>query len=188
MITLEDVNGVNCTPFNTLYTLDTADIGTGEFSDVKLDFCIVSHSISGSNHTFTFKIVNDSWTGGFLFVNSSNNFVSNKDSYNSSTNTITFTYTESSIKLKLLLSNYFPEFSYAMCHYFVRQSGHNVTLDMLDERYDFEVESFAGHVESIDGVESVIVLDENDDELADVVVDADEVVKLGTLIIDQTVG
>ena len=63
--------------------------------------------------------------------------------------------------------------------------------------YDYEglsigetlfVSSIVSTIELIDGVESVTVLDENDEELSDIFVDSDEVIKLGTLTINQTIN
>ena len=66
-MTVEDYNSNNDF-INEFYQLDTSDIDTDEFNNVLYDFCIVSHSISGDTHTFTFEVVNSLWDGGYTVV------------------------------------------------------------------------------------------------------------------------
>lgn len=105
-LTVEDVNGANLKYVNEFYTLDTRDIGTGEFSNVKYDFVIVSHSINGDSHTFTLEIHNDLWRGGYV---APPGFTCR---YDSSTNTISVTSQYSYVKLYLVLRNYLDSFEF----------------------------------------------------------------------------
>lgn len=102
-VTVEDVNTCFQKNINTnlLHTIDTSVIGTHEFEDVKYDFCILSHTVSGSNHTFNFQIINSNWYGRYYVLNSNNEFVNVTGTYDSTTQTLSITTTNDSIKLVL---------------------------------------------------------------------------------------
>ena len=74
VITLQDVNSCFMRhPSSWGHVLDTSNIGEFEFSNVKLDFAIVSHSINGDDHTFTFEIINDNWKGVYYITDINGN-------------------------------------------------------------------------------------------------------------------
>ena len=109
-LTVEDVNGANLNHVNDYYTLDTADISTSEFSNVKYDFIVVSHSINNDEHTFTFEIHNTLWNGFYWFEKGNGDYINSDGSY--SDNILTFTTTESSVKLNLYLCSFQPSFEF----------------------------------------------------------------------------
>ena len=100
-LTVEDANTVNLNHINELYELNTANISTGEFENVLYDFVVCSHSINGSDHTFTFKIQNSLWHGGYSIHKSITS-----ESFDDTTNTLTVVTSRDSIKLVLRLCNY----------------------------------------------------------------------------------
>lgn len=84
---------------NILHTIDTSLIGTHEFSDVKYDFTIIEHTISGSNHTFNFEIVNSNWKGVYYILDGDGDFLDITGTYNNGV--LSVTTTEDSIQLVL---------------------------------------------------------------------------------------
>lgn len=117
-LTLEDVNTANLDYINEYYELDTSKIGTEEFENVVFDFCVVSHSISGSEHTFTFDVYNTLWTGAYWLSKSNGTYI-NSDA-DVSSNTISFVTTESSVKLHLYLCSFAPEFTVMRLEYILK--------------------------------------------------------------------
>ena len=103
LLTLEDYNSVNTSYVNEFYTLDTKKISWQEFENVLYDFCRVSHSINGSEHTFTIAVHNSLWCGRYYIEGS--RYISNVD-YDDATNTITIVTSMSDISLGLWLCNY----------------------------------------------------------------------------------
>lgn len=86
---------------NILHTIDTSLIGTYEFEDVVYDFTIIEHTISGSNHTFNFEIINVNWKGKYYILDSDGEFLDVTATYDSTTKTLSVTTTEDSIQLVL---------------------------------------------------------------------------------------
>ena len=118
-LTLEDVNGAGLEYVNGYHEIDTGKIGTGEFSNVLYDFCIVSHSISGNNHTYTFQVRNSFWAGGYTILKSNGtcDLQANQATYDSSTKTITYVTDRSSIKLLLYLTSFSQYFQFGCFRY-----------------------------------------------------------------------
>ena len=108
MITVDDVNSTlqRYAHMNMFHTINTALIGTFEFSDVHYDFVNVGHSISVANHTFTFEVVNSNWTGGFYVLDSNGDYLNVSYTYND--DVLSITTTESSIQLVLYCRHYQP--------------------------------------------------------------------------------
>lgn len=116
MLTVEDVNSVNSEPINEFYRLNTADIGTDEFTNVLYDFIVCNHNIGiDSYHTFTFQIVNTLWNGGYAVCDANNMTLEPDVRYDSSTKTITIVTTESSINLYLILCSYDSNVNFMIC-------------------------------------------------------------------------
>ena len=105
-LTLEDVNTVNLKPINEFHEIDTSKISLQEFENIQYDFCKVSHSINGSEHTFTFEIHNSLWSKLYHIANNAGNVIL-KATVRLSGDILTVTTTESSIKLRLLLCSYY---------------------------------------------------------------------------------
>lgn len=107
MITVEDVNsclnryGVH----GSYHEIDTIKIGLNAYEDVKYDFVICGHSISGNNHTFTFKVQNTGWTGKYYLLDSDGCYINSNATYNSSTGVLSYTTTETSVILVLYCNN-----------------------------------------------------------------------------------
>lgn len=114
MITVEDINSVMSKygVYNIFHEIDTSKISTDEYENVKYDFCICEHTISGSNHTFSFKIENSNWNGGYYFKKSNGDYIDSNGSYNSSTGVLSFTTTETSVILVLYCLNIDTAFSF----------------------------------------------------------------------------
>ncbi len=74
-LTVEDVNSVNLNHINEFYELDTSKISEQEFDGVLYDFSIVSHSINGNTHVFTFEIHNTLWSGGYYFTKNNGEYL-----------------------------------------------------------------------------------------------------------------
>lgn len=110
MLTLEDVN--SCLQRNgtksIVHAIDTSTVNTDEFVDVKLDFCIVSHSINGEDHTFTFEVVNSSWSGAYYFTDVDDNYLDSDAQF--SDDVISFTTSLDCVKLVLYCSHIAEEF------------------------------------------------------------------------------
>ena len=117
-LTLEDVNTANLDYINEYYELDTSKIATEEFENVVFDFCVVSHSISGSEHTFTFDVHNTLWTGAY-WLSKSNGVYINSDA-NVIDNAISFVTTECSVKLHLYLCSFAAEFTPMRLEYILK--------------------------------------------------------------------
>ena len=125
LLTVEDYNSVNTRYINEYYTLDTSKISDQEFENVLYDFCIVSHSIEDDEHTFTFEIYNSLWTGGYWFSKQNGDYINYDATFDDDNNTITFTTTESCVKLHLYLC------SFATRSMFVRLEYIFEDLDMV---------------------------------------------------------
>lgn len=103
-LTVEDINTIDINTFvNEFYTLETKKISWQEFENVLYDFCIVSHSVNGSEHTFTIEVHNSLWCGRYYIGGS--RYISSVD-YDDATNTITVVTSFSDISLRLWLCNY----------------------------------------------------------------------------------
>ena len=101
-LTLEDVNGARFSNQHFFWhEIDNLLIGDRDFSNVKLDFCTVSRSTSGSNHTFTFVIDHEYWTKGYYIKVHSSTLPAFNPTLNG--NTLTVVTTWSSIRLFLYL-------------------------------------------------------------------------------------
>lgn len=116
LFTLEDSNNTlfGFGSSSVYHALDTSNIGTEEFADVKIDFAIVNHSISSNTHTFTFQIFNVGWSGGYYILDKNGGYV-NSDanvSYNSATNTITYTTSDDHVTLVLYCTSFRGTFSF----------------------------------------------------------------------------
>ena len=105
LLTVEDVNSVNLNPINEFYEINTNKISAQEFDNVLYDFSIVSHSINGNTHVFTFEIHNDLWTGGYYFTKNNGEYLDISADYRD--NLLIVTTNESSIGLVLYLSNFY---------------------------------------------------------------------------------
>ena len=107
MITVEDINSVMSKygVYHSFHEIDTSKISTDEYENVKYDFCTCQHTISGSNHTFSFEIKNSNWNGGYYFKKANGTYIDSDGSYNSSTGVLSFTTTESSVILVLYCLN-----------------------------------------------------------------------------------
>ena len=99
-LTLEDINGTRYSNQGFLWhKIDTASVSDNtDFSNVKIDFCKVTRSTSGSNITYTFIIDNTYWTKGYYILDSDNNLVTSA-TVNLSINTLTIVTTKNSIRL-----------------------------------------------------------------------------------------
>ena len=103
-LTIEDINSclINAFDYSGIYKCDTSKIGIdGEYEDINYDFIEVSHSISGGNHTFNFKVKNVGWTGDYYIM--VDGVVVNTDA-SLSIDTITFTTTSENVILCLYIS------------------------------------------------------------------------------------
>ena len=109
LLTVEDYNSVNTKYVNEYYALDTSKISDQEFTNISYDFCIVSHSINGNNHTFTFQIQNSLWCGGYWFTKTNGEYIDVNGSYEN--NILTFTTSQSAVILHLYLCNFADRFN-----------------------------------------------------------------------------
>ena len=116
LLTLEDYNSVNTKYVNEYYTLDTSKISEQEFEMVLYDFVKVSHAINGNNHTFTFEIMNNLWTGGYWFNKINGDYI-NVDADSPNDTTILFTTTESQVILNLYLCSFATRFQVTRLEY-----------------------------------------------------------------------
>lgn len=110
MLTLEDVNTINLDYVNEYCVIDTSKIGTDEFNNVLYDFCKISHSIDGDEHTFTFEVRNSLWDGGYYILDKNTNYINNNADYNDKT--ISFSTTNENIYLILYMCSFAPEFEF----------------------------------------------------------------------------
>ena len=104
-LTVEDVNSCFMNAFDTcsMYECSTADINDDEdYIDIDYDFIKVSHSKSGNNHTFSFKIKNSAWNGDYYFLDANGDYINSNASY--SNNILSITTTSSNVTLCLYLS------------------------------------------------------------------------------------
>ena len=102
-LTVEDINSVL---FNNQshywHEINTGLISESEdFTDVKIDFCNVSRSTSGSNITYAFEINNSYWTKGYYVLDKNGTYITPTVSL--STNTLIITTDKTSIRLFLYL-------------------------------------------------------------------------------------
>lgn len=111
-LTVEDINSVllKYGDVTTIHEIDTSKVDGEEYSDVMYDFCIISHSVNGDNHTFTFNVFNDLWCGGYYFKDSNGNYIDVNATCND--RLITFTTTEENVTLCLYLTNLFTTFNF----------------------------------------------------------------------------
>lgn len=109
--TVEDVNGViGSYGSTTIYhEIDTGNFSTNDFTDVKMDFCIVSKV----GTTFAFEIHNPSWTGAYYVLNSDKEPIDYINvSFDSETNTLTVDDLSSdSVTVVFACNNIFKEFN-----------------------------------------------------------------------------
>ena len=119
MITVEDINSAMSKygVYNIFHEINTSKISTDEYENVKYDFCICQHTISGSNHTFSFEIKNSNWNGCYYFKKLNGDYIDSDGSYNSSTGVLSFTTTESSVILVLYCLNIDTTFSVSRLQY-----------------------------------------------------------------------
>lgn len=114
-LTVEDVNSVSLNYINEYYELKTSNISEQTFNGVLYDFTIVSHSINGETHTFTFEIHNSLWTGGYYFTKNNGDYLDISASYQN--NQLTVTTNESSICLVLYLCSFTNNFNLMKLEY-----------------------------------------------------------------------
>lgn len=126
VLTVEDINSVNFDYINKYYTLNTKYVSEQAFNNVVYDFVIVSHSISGSKHTFSFKIHNDLWCGGYYLTKQNGEYLDSDATYDSQNHTLTFVTNESSVKLVLYLCSFASSFTI---------NKYNNVLDSVDILY-----------------------------------------------------
>ena len=108
-LTIEDINTAysNFEGTNMFHIIDTSNISLEEFEDVKYDFCIINHFIGNSQNVFEFNIVNELWSGGYVVLDSDNNYIDSIVSFDG-TNTVLTIVTDlnvTSIKLILYCTN-----------------------------------------------------------------------------------
>lgn len=111
-LTVEDVNTVNLNHINEYYELDTSKISEQEFDYVLYDFCIVSHSINGAMHTFSFEIHNELWTGGYYFTTPDGNYLDINASRLNDGTIVFNTEDYDSVILHLYLCSFAPSFNF----------------------------------------------------------------------------
>ena len=111
LLTVEDVNTANITHINEFYEIDTSILGDNEYSNVLFDFCILSHSVSGSTHTFVFKINSDLWCGGYYFKDEDGDYIASDATYSSTDNSLTFTTSEENATLVLYMCSFAISFN-----------------------------------------------------------------------------
>ena len=113
-LTLEDVNSslIKYAPINIFHKINTKDIDIDEFSNVKYDFCDITHIINGNEHTFKFTIVNSNWTGAYYFTDENGNYLDYSASYDSNTGVLSFTTSLSSVILVLYCTNLANSFDF----------------------------------------------------------------------------
>ena len=122
MITVEDFNNIlkefgGC---NIYHCINTGLIDMdSDYSGVLYDFAELSKTYSNNNYTFTFKIVNNAWTGGYWITNSNGEWLDVNGSYNNANKTITVITTEPNIKLHLYISNIATSFKFEKLHWIV---------------------------------------------------------------------
>ena len=104
-LTVEDVNSVNLNHINEFYEINTSKISEQEFDSVLYDFSIVSHTITGGSHVFTFEIHNSLWTGGYYFTKNNGEYLDITANY--SNNQLSVTTNEPSICLVLYLCSFY---------------------------------------------------------------------------------
>lgn len=119
MITVEDVNSVMSKygVYTMIHEIDTSKIGTGEYEDVKYDFCICNHTISNNTHTFSFEIKNSNWNGGYYLKTPLGQYINGNASYDSSTGILSFTTSLSSVILVLYCLNIDTNFEVTRIQY-----------------------------------------------------------------------
>ena len=79
-LTVEDINGVNFRDGLNSYfhEIDTALISdTTDFTDVNYDFVKVSRVSRQNGYTYTFKVYNADWTGGYYFRDADGRYIYN---------------------------------------------------------------------------------------------------------------
>jgi len=133
-LTVEDVNSVNLNHINEYYELDTGKISQQEFRNVLYDFCIVSHTINGSEHTFTFEVHNSLWQGKCYFRKSDGSLINRTSTNNNYNNgVITLITEESSVKLYLYLCSFTTSFSYSMADLVTLDDYSTIIFTKADE-------------------------------------------------------
>lgn len=127
-LTVEDVNStlIKYRDINIFHTINTRNISLDEFENVKYDFCNISHSISGENHTFEFIIVNSNWTGAYYFTNENGDYLDVDATFITNTNTIQLTTSEASVRLVLYCTSLANEFN------FVRMTWRPISLESIE--------------------------------------------------------
>jgi len=118
-ITVEDINSTlkKYGNVNTLHKIDTSKVGVDEFADVMYDFCIITHSISGDMHNFSFEVRNSLWCGGYYFTDANGDYLDiNASGLNN--RTISVSTEESEIILVLYLTNLYTVFDFKRLTWF----------------------------------------------------------------------
>ncbi|WP_296874599.1 hypothetical protein [uncultured Methanobrevibacter sp.] len=104
-LTVEDVNSVNLNVINEFYEINTSQISEQEFDSVLYDFSIVSHSINGNTHVFSFEIHNSLWSGGYYFTKNNGEYLDLTATFRD--NHLIVTINEPSICLILYLCSFY---------------------------------------------------------------------------------
>ena len=126
-LTVEDINStlIKYRHINIFHNIDTSKISLDEFSEVKYDFCKITHTISSGTHTFTFKIVNSIWTGAYYFTDINGNYLDVDGTYDTNSSTLTLSATEEAVILVLYCTNLTDAFN------LVRLTWRPISLDSL---------------------------------------------------------
>ena len=128
-LTLEDVNTVNLNHINEFHEIDTSKISLQEFENILYDFCKVSHSINGSEHTFTFEIHNSLWSKLYNIAKTNDDIMFVDYNFTASLNgdILTVITSEPGIKLRLLLCSYYKHSNLTQEMWIPINSNINVT-------------------------------------------------------------
>ena len=134
LLTVDDYNSVNLNHINEYYEIDTKKISEQEFSNVLYDFCIVSHTFNGSEHTFTFGVHNKLWQGKCCFRKSDGSLIHRTSTNNNYNNgVITLITEEPSVKLYLYLCSFATSFSYSMADLVTLDDYSTIIFTKADE-------------------------------------------------------
>ena len=145
-LTLEDIN--TCLYSNQRFywvEINTGDVSeSDDFSDVKMDFCKVSRSTSGSNITYAFEINNSYWTKGYYVLDKNGIVISPPVSL--STNTLSITTDKTSIRLFLYIGvNAYD--SLTLLAYKLKDISLNLNYKQLNTAQDIKAVQLSDHTE-----------------------------------------